>query len=161
MATHTSRNSVETLERDEDHTGEAFDSFHDGAHEIQMRAGEAMPATGRFLGRIVYNTSYAVSFGVSLPVMMIVRIIPRENALVHGFVDGAMAARDQAFGWHHEMMDEHADAEDDEMDTSANGTGGHDHGDSADHDTHHRRTRAKRSTGGTKKATRTSSRKKG
>ena len=159
MAAHATRDSVETLDHAEDHAGSAFDSFEDGAHELQLGAAGALPATGRFLGRIVYNTSYALSFGVTLPVMMIVRVVPKENPLVHGLVDGAHAARDQAFGWHHEMIEDH---ESDEDHALGNGTGHHDHEDSEDHPAKPRRTRAKRTTAGTpRKATRTSSRKKG
>lgn len=162
MAAHATRDSVETLDHAEEHAGAAFDSFADGAHEIQLSAAGALPATGRFLGRIVYNTSYALSFGVTFPVMMVVRVVPKENPLVHGLVDGAMAARDQAFGWHHEMIEDHEDEEDHEEHALGNGTGHHDHDEAGDHESKPRRTRAKRATSGTtRKPTRTSSRKKG
>ena len=159
MAAHALRDSVETLDHAEDHAESNFDSFADGTHEIQLSDAGVLPATSRFLGRIVYNTSYALSFGVTLPVMMVVRVVPKENALVHGLVDGGMAARDQAFGWHHEMME---NQEDDEAHLLGNGTGLHDHDEDEDHEAKPRRTRAKRTTGGTtRKTSRPSSRKKG
>ncbi len=162
MAVHALRDSVATLDHAEDHAESDFDSLADGTHETQLSVGAVFPATGRFLSRIIYNTSYAVSFGVTLPVMMVVHVVPKENALVHGLIDGGRAARDQAFGWHHEMMEEHEIQEDDEAHALGNGTGLHEHAESQDHETKPRRTRSKRATGGpTHKTARPSSRKKG
>jgi len=157
MAAHSSRTSVDAVDSSVEASGSAFESGHDESSEIQLSAAEALPATGRFLGRVVYNASYAVSFGITFPVMMIVRVVPKENALVHGFVDGALAARDQVYGWHEEMDEEHHDADEDGGHASDNGTGHHE--ESTGHAAH-RRTRAKR--GGARKTTgRSSSRKKG
>ncbi len=162
MAVHTLRDSVATVDQTEDHAESDFDLLADGTPEIQLSGAGVLPATGRFLGRIIYNTSYAVSFGVTLPVMMVVHVVPKENALVHGLIDGGRAARDQAFGWHHEMMEEHEIQEDDEAHDLGNGTGLHDHEESQDHETKPRRTRSKRTTGGpTRKTARPSSQKKG
>src|SRR5262249_2053590 len=112
MAAHSSRTSVHTVDSLSNASGSIFDSLMQGASDIQLgasdtqvSAAEALPATGRFIGRVLYNTSYAVSFGVTFPVMMIVRIVPKENALVHGLVDGALAARDRVHEWGGEMVE--------------------------------------------------------
>jgi hypothetical protein len=58
-----------------------------------------MPAAANFLSRLLYQSSYMLSFGVVFPVMLVVRVVPKNNAIVHGLVDGALAARDQVAGW--------------------------------------------------------------
>ena len=144
MSAHASRISVDTADGSiADAAGSVFDSAKQGASEIQTRVSEALPATSRFLGRVVYKTSYAVSFGVTFPVMMVVRIVPKDNALVHGLVDGALAARDRVHEWGGEPVDEDLHESDDEaVHASDNGSAHHD--DSTDHATH-RRPKAKRS----------------
>ena len=153
MAAHTSKTSVDSTV---DASASIFDSIKQGASEIQLSAAEALPATSRFLGRIVYNTSYAVSFGVTFPVMMIVRVVPKDNALVHGLVDGALAARDRVDEWNGNVVEDHHEASEERALASDNGAA-HDE-DSADHAAR-RRPRAKRTA--TRKTTRSSSRKKG
>jgi hypothetical protein len=134
----------------------AFDSVANAATELQTRAAEAFPATGHFLGRVVYKTSYAVAFGVTFPVMMVVRIVPKDNAIVHGLVDGAIAARDRVDEWRGEFEEEEHDAEDDLAHALDNGSA--DAEDAPKRSTH-RRTKAKRGTT-RKTAARGSSRKK-
>ena len=154
MSAHAARTPVDTVDSTANAAGSALESIKQGAYEIQARASEALPATGRFLGRVVYSTAYAVSFGVTFPVMMVVRVMPKDNVLVHGLVDGAMAARDRVHEWAGDMEE---DLHDSEADASDNGSVHQD--DSTEHAAH-RRSRAKR--GGTRKtnARRTSSRKK-
>ena len=153
MAAHASKTSVDSPV---DASASLFDSIKQGASEIQLSAAEALPATSRFLGRIIYNTSYAVSFGVTFPVMMIVRVVPKDNALVHGLVDGALAARDRVDEWNGSVVEDHHEAADERVHASDNGEA---HGeDSADHAAR-RRPRTKRAA--TRKTTRSSSRKKG
>lgn len=59
-------------------------------------ASDAIPAANQFLSRLAYHGSYALSYGVVFPTMLILRSIPKENAAVHGFIDGARAAMDTA-----------------------------------------------------------------
>ena len=82
-----------------------------GASDVQGQVGGALPAIGQFMSRMVYTSCYGLSYGVVFPVMLVVRIIPKDNAMVHGFVDGAIAAREQVEGWGMETMEEdlHAD----------------------------------------------------
>ena len=59
-----------------------------------------MPAISDFVGRLVYTTCYAVSYGVVFPTVFVIQAVPKDNALVHGLVDGAHAARDAIVGGH-------------------------------------------------------------
>jgi hypothetical protein len=138
MSAHASRVSVDTA-RDSvaDAAGSAFASVKQGASEIQTRVSEAIPATSRFLGRVVYKTSYAVSFGMTFPVMMLVRIVPKDNVLVHGLVDGALAARDRVHEWGGEVVEEDLhDSDIEVVHASENGSAHHD--EPADHATRRR-----------------------
>jgi hypothetical protein len=72
----------------------AVKAAKDGAMDAKVAAGKVVPAAGRFLSRFVYTTSYTLSYGVVFPAVMIARSIPSNNAVVHGFVDGARAASD-------------------------------------------------------------------
>jgi hypothetical protein len=138
MSAHASRVSVDTARGSvADAAGSAFASVKQGATEIQTRVSEALPATSRFLGRVVYKTSYAVSFGMTFPVMMLVRIVPKDNVLVHGLVDGALAARDRVHEWGGDVAEE--DLHDSGVETvhaSENGSAHHD--EPADHATRRR-----------------------
>jgi hypothetical protein len=66
----------------------------DGASDARATAGKVLPVAGRFLSRFVYTTSYTFSYGVVFPAVLIAKSIPTNNAVVHGFVDGAQAAND-------------------------------------------------------------------
>jgi hypothetical protein len=70
----------------------------------------------------MYRASYAVAFGVTFPVMMVVRVLPKENALVHGLVDGALAARDRVYDRQGEIEEGHSDSEADGSHALDNGT---------------------------------------
>ena len=48
------------------------------------------------LGRMTYWTSYGLSYGLVYPAVLLARLVPKENAMVHGLTDGATAARDEA-----------------------------------------------------------------
>lgn len=158
MAARSSRHSVDTLDSSTDAAGSAFDHAREGGSEIALSASEALPAAGGFIGRAVYNTTYAVSFGVTVPVMLVARVIPRDNALVHGLVDGAMAARDRVYDGYWDTETDHHDGEDDVMDASSNGVDHHDEEPSSSRATH-RRPKAKRAATTRKAATRSSRKK--
>jgi hypothetical protein len=72
----------------------AVQAASDGASDAQAKVSEMMPALGGFLSRLTYTTCYAVSYGVVFPTLLVARAIPKDNAIVHGLVDGALAARD-------------------------------------------------------------------
>jgi hypothetical protein len=91
--------AAKTLSRDPlrtvaDALDTAVKAAKDGAADAKATAGKILPATGRFLSRFVYTTSYTFSYGVVFPAVLIAKSIPANNAIVHGFVDGAQAASD-------------------------------------------------------------------
>jgi hypothetical protein len=77
----------------------AVRAARDGAADARAAVDRAIPAISQFVSRFVYTTSYSVSYGVVFPVMLLARAIPRDNALVHGLVDGARAATDMVDDW--------------------------------------------------------------
>jgi hypothetical protein len=155
MSAHASRTAVQTDNSPAGFAASAFESVRAGAHELQVRAAEALPATSHFLDRVVYKTAYTLSFGVTFPVMLVVRIVPKDNAIVHGLVDGAIAARDRVDAWRGEAIEELPDSGADDSRASDNGTARHEVSSTR---ASHPRTKAKRS--GTRKTTRAASRKK-
>ncbi len=76
----------------------ALQAAKDGAADAQQRVNEALPAISGFVSRLTYTTCYAVSYGVVFPSLLIARAVPKENAIIHGIVDGARAARDAVGG---------------------------------------------------------------
>ena len=77
----------------------AVQAAKDGAADARAAVEKALPAASRFLSRFVYTTSYTFSYGVVFPTVLIAKSIPTNNALVHGFVDGARAASDTVDQW--------------------------------------------------------------
>jgi hypothetical protein len=72
----------------------AVKATQDGAERAREAASGAMPAAGEFLSQAAYKACYGISFGVVFPTMLLVRAIPKDNAAVHGFIDGTQAALD-------------------------------------------------------------------
>jgi hypothetical protein len=72
----------------------AVQATKDGAEKAREAASDAIPAANEFLMKAAYNTCYAISYGVVFPTMLLVRSIPKDNAAVHGLIDGAHAAMD-------------------------------------------------------------------
>src|SRR3954451_8705245 len=91
-------NSADPLKTAADAMALAVQAARDGASDAQTRASEAFPAIQAFLSRFTYTTFYALSYGVVFPSLLVARALPKENALVHGLVDGGLAARDAVAG---------------------------------------------------------------
>lgn len=70
----------------------AVKAAKEGAADAKETAGKVLPAAGRFLFRFVYTTSYTFSYGIVFPVVLIAKSMPANNAMMHGFIDGAQAA---------------------------------------------------------------------
>jgi hypothetical protein len=77
----------------------AVKAAKEGAEDARTTAADALPAVGQMASRLVYNTCYAISYGVVFPTVLAARSIPKDNAAVHGLIDGAHAAVDMV----HEM----------------------------------------------------------
>jgi hypothetical protein len=77
----------------------AVQAARDGAADARAAVDRAIPAISQFVSRFVYTTSYSISYGVVFPVMLVARAVPKDNALIHGLVDGAQAAKDMVEDW--------------------------------------------------------------
>jgi len=53
-----------------------------------------MPESNLF-SRLLYSSCYGLSYGVSFPVLLLLQMVPMDNVVVHGLVDGAAAARER------------------------------------------------------------------
>ena len=72
----------------------AVQAAKDGATNAREAASEFLPESGNMLSKAAYNTCYAISYGLVFPSVLLAQTIPHNNALVHGLIDGAHAARD-------------------------------------------------------------------
>lgn len=80
------------------------DAFEQASKVLAVAAQDAGPewderpsawaTAGETVSKTIYATCYYCSFGVVFPTMLLASLIPKENAIVHGLVDGAAAARD-------------------------------------------------------------------
>jgi hypothetical protein len=93
-ATPVETPSADPLRSAADAMALALQAAKDGAADAQERVSELMPAVGGFVTHLAYTTCYAVSYGVVFPALLVARAVPKDNAIVLGFVDGARAARD-------------------------------------------------------------------
>ncbi len=98
MPTRSAAADSDPLKAVADAMDAAVQAGKDGAERVRLGASDAMPAIGRFLSSAVYHTSYTVSYGLVFPAAMVARVIPKDNAVVHGLVDGARAAADALRG---------------------------------------------------------------
>jgi hypothetical protein len=72
----------------------AAQAVKEGASDAQETAASLLPDSEHFLSQLAYRTCYAISYGIVFPSVLVARSIPKNNALVHGLIDGAQAARD-------------------------------------------------------------------
>jgi hypothetical protein len=84
----------ETLNSVNDAMSSAVQAAKAGAADARAAVDKAIPVVSRFVSRFVYTTCYTISYGVVFPSMLIARSVPKDNAFVHGFIDGARAASD-------------------------------------------------------------------
>lgn len=64
------------------------------AAKVKGAVGEAAPQAARALSRAAYMSAYVVSYGVVYASVFVAQSLPQENPIMHGFRDGATAARD-------------------------------------------------------------------
>lgn len=72
----------------------AVKAAQEGAEGARATVAEAFPAASQMVSRVVYKACYGLSYGIVFPTMFVARSIPKNNAAVHGFLDGAHAAMD-------------------------------------------------------------------
>jgi hypothetical protein len=64
-----------------------------GASDARDKARQILPLAEEVLGRSVYRVCYVVSFGIVFPTVLLASFVPTDNALGHGLIEGARAAR--------------------------------------------------------------------
>jgi len=67
----------------------AVETAKNGAMNGKAMVEGALPAARRFLSRFVYTRTYTVSYGIVFPTVLSAKCVPTNNAVVHGFIDGA------------------------------------------------------------------------
>jgi hypothetical protein len=72
----------------------AVQAAKDGAEHAREAAASMMPESGSMWSLVAYKTCYAISYGLVFPSVLLANSIPQNNALVHGLIDGAHAAKD-------------------------------------------------------------------
>lgn len=72
----------------------AVQAAKSGAADARETAEKAFPVAANMLAKLAYNACYSLSYGVVFPTMLLARSVPKNNAVVHGFMDGAKAAVD-------------------------------------------------------------------
>ncbi|HEV3344804.1 MAG TPA: hypothetical protein VG125_30790 [Pirellulales bacterium] len=72
----------------------AAEAMKSGASDARTAAARAVPNAQLALSKTIYSTSYYLSYGVVFPALLLTSLIPKNNALVHGMLDGARAAHD-------------------------------------------------------------------
>jgi hypothetical protein len=114
----------------------------EGESHVPARIADSNNGEGNVVSRFLYRSSYMLSFGVVYPVMLVVHVVPKNNAIVHGLMDGALAAREQVAGWGGETSPEEPTGEPaHESDAAENGSA---HEDRSSEAQDHRRPAARR-----------------
>lgn len=72
----------------------ASQSTQQGFADVKATAAQAIPAIQSGASQAAYKLGYGLSYGVVFAAVFASRAIPRDNAVVHGIVDGARAATD-------------------------------------------------------------------
>ena len=67
---------------------------------MQAAVKDAINDTGiiQTVSRFTYTGAYAISFGVVYAAVFVTQFLPQDNAVMHGFSDGAQAAKDSLRG---------------------------------------------------------------
>lgn len=72
----------------------ASQATQQGFADLKANAAQAMPALQSGASQAAYKLGYGVSYGLVFAAVFVSRAVPRDNALMHGVVDGARAATD-------------------------------------------------------------------
>jgi hypothetical protein len=89
-----------TAEQVRDTVADAMRDAADSAaqHATAMKDAIADSGPVRLLSRFTYSTAYALSFGIVYTAVFVTQLLPKDNPVMHGFRDGADAARDSVKG---------------------------------------------------------------
>jgi hypothetical protein len=67
-----------------------------GASDASRAATGFFPAAGRALSKGIHATGYAVGYGTTFPVVLVGRLLPKNNPVGYGCIDGGAAGLDLA-----------------------------------------------------------------
>ena len=67
-----------------------------GASDASRAARGFFPAAGRALAKGVHTTGYVVGYGTTFPVVLVSRLLPKNNPIGYGCIDGGAAGLDLA-----------------------------------------------------------------
>lgn len=67
-------------------------AMESGIADARATVEEAWPKITEAIGKGAYHSAYSVAFGVAFPILLVAKVIPQNNCIVWGFVDGAKAA---------------------------------------------------------------------
>ncbi len=68
-------------------------AVQDGISDARATVEQAWPKVAATFNKGVYGMAYGLAFGVTFPVAIVAKVVPQNNSLVWGLVDGARAAR--------------------------------------------------------------------
>jgi hypothetical protein len=68
------------------------EAVKEGTADAAQDASNVLPAIGRFLSKTVYGGCYYAAYGVTFGALTVAKLIPTDNAFVHGLQEGSKAA---------------------------------------------------------------------
>jgi hypothetical protein len=68
-------------------------AVQDGISDARASVERMWPKVTDAVNKGLYNSAYGVAFGVTFPCVLVAKLIPQNNSVVYGLVDGANAAR--------------------------------------------------------------------
>ena len=81
-------------------TAEEIEAAVQAVKEESAKAQETLSSRSSeligLLSQVTYKTCYVISYGLVFPSAWIAHAVSKDNALVHGLIDGARAAKDKA-----------------------------------------------------------------
>lgn len=67
-------------------------AVEDGISDARATIEQAWPKVTGTIGKGVYGLAYGVAFGVTFPVVLVAKVLPHNNCIGWGLMDGAHAA---------------------------------------------------------------------
>ena len=74
----------------------ASDALRSGMSDAQKSTERFWPQVGDAFSKGLFNLGYGLGYGVTFPSILAAKVIPQENCVVWGFIDGAHVAGDVA-----------------------------------------------------------------
>jgi len=72
----------------------AASAVRKGAEDARVKAQQLAPAVTQSVGKAVYATCYYLSYGIVFPTVFVASLVPMDNPIGYGIVDGATAAKE-------------------------------------------------------------------